>query len=163
MLNQANEFIFTSTVITDLSEFRAFKVFILNKFDSVHKLVSIKLCLYIVRTFESIAMNSVQVVVFIGIVLSISMVECQPKPRIDDKCLVPPPNDVDPMQCCKVPEFLDPKLIDTCANKAYGPESTPTTQNEPPFAPHLRVSIDQLRLIYFKIVSNFQRRLKAWS
>lgn len=95
-------------------------------------------------------MNSYQVIVFVAIALSISIVVCQPKPRIDDKCLVPPPNDVDPMQCCKIPELLDPKIIDTCANKLYGPESTTSSQNEPPFAPHLRVSIEHLKLLYFQ-------------
>lgn len=84
-------------------------------------------------------MNSIQV--FGAIVLLVSIVQCDPpKPNVDPKCLVPPPSDVDPMQCCKIPELLDPKLIETCATKVYGPESNPSNnQNEPPFAPHIRV------------------------
>lgn len=76
--------------------------------------------------------------------LLISIVVCEPpKANVDEKCLVPPPNDVDPMNCCKIPEILDPKLIDTCANKVYGPEAAAPPNpnvNEPPFAPHIRVS-----------------------
>lgn len=84
---------------------------------------------------------SLRSVVFVAIALGMSSVECQQKAQVDEKCLVPPPNDVDPMLCCKIPELLDPKLIDTCAAKVYGPESQPpNNQNEPPFAPHIRVS-----------------------
>lgn len=88
-------------------------------------------------------MNSIQVITFVAIALSMSFVKCDPpKPNVDAKCLVPPPNDVDPMQCCKIPELLDTKLIETCATKVYGPESNPSNnQNEPPFAPHIRVSL----------------------
>lgn len=87
-------------------------------------------------------MNSIQVITFVAIALSMSFVKCDPpKPNVDAKCLVPPPNDVDPMLCCKIPELLDSKLIETCATKVYGPESNPSNnQNEPPFAPHIRVS-----------------------
>lgn len=87
-------------------------------------------------------MNSFHVLTVVMIAMSMSLVQCetQPKPNVDEKCLIPPPNDVDPMLCCKVPEILDSKLIDTCATKVYGPESTSPNQNEPPFAPHIRVS-----------------------
>ncbi|XP_055312406.1 uncharacterized protein LOC129574417 [Sitodiplosis mosellana] len=85
-------------------------------------------------------MNSIQVITFVAIALSMSFVKCDPpKPNVDAKCLVPPPNDVDPMLCCKIPEILDSKLIEICATKVYGPESNPSNnQNEPPFAPHIR-------------------------
>lgn len=88
-------------------------------------------------------MNSVQVltIVLISVWMS-SSVQCQtqPKSNVDEKCLIPPPNDVDPMLCCKIPEILDARLIETCATKVYGPESASPNQNEPPFAPHIRVS-----------------------
>lgn len=87
-------------------------------------------------------MNSIQVITFVAIALSMSsFVKCDPpKPNVDPKCLIPPPNDVDPLVCCKIPELLDSKLIETCATKVYGPESNPSgNQNEPPFAPHIRV------------------------
>lgn len=88
-------------------------------------------------------MNSIQVITFVVIVFVASFVSCDPpKANVNAKCLVPPPNDVDPMQCCKIPELLDSKLIETCATKVYGPESNPSnSQNEPPFAPHIRVGI----------------------
>lgn len=87
-------------------------------------------------------MYTVQVITFVLIAVSMSLVQCDPpKPNVDEKCLVPPPNDVDPMNCCKIPELLDSKLIETCATKVYGPDSNPSSQNEPPFAPHIRVSV----------------------
>lgn len=89
-------------------------------------------------------MNYLQVFgMVIGTIL-ISTVLCDPpKANVDEKCLIPPPSDVDPMSCCKIPELLDTKLIETCANKVYGPEANPSggpNTNEPPFAPHIRVS-----------------------
>lgn len=93
-------------------------------------------------------MNNLQV---IGIVIGtffISTALCDPpKANVDPKCLAPPPSDVDPMTCCKIPELLDPKLIDTCARKVYGPPTTPLQNgnaNEPPFAPQIRVSLMSL-------------------
>lgn len=92
-------------------------------------------------------MYSIQVIIFVMIAVSMVLVQCDPpKPNVDEKCLVPPPNDVDPMNCCKIPELLDSKLIETCATKVYGPDSNPSNQNEPPFAPHIRVSVHQFYL-----------------
>lgn len=86
-------------------------------------------------------MNSVQVATFVTFSVLISLVQCQQRPNVDEKCLVPPPNDVDPLQCCKIPELLDSKVVETCATKTFGPDASPTNnQNEPPFAPHIRVS-----------------------
>lgn len=109
-------------------------------------------------------MNSIQVITFVAIALSMSsFVKCDPpKPNVDPKCLIPPPNDVDPLLCCKIPELLDSKLIETCATKVYGPESNPSNnQNEPPFAPHIRVRPASFLLSYtrtnlgYKLIKRF--------
>lgn len=89
-------------------------------------------------------MNHLQLFGIVICTFFITTVLCDPpKANVDEKCLVPPPSDVDPMNCCKIPELLDAKLIDTCANKVYGPDSAAPNgnSNEPPFAPHIRVSI----------------------
>lgn len=96
-------------------------------------------------------MNSVQVVSVLLVMCFASFAFGQPpKSQVDEKCLIPPPNDVDPMSCCKIPELLDSALIDTCANKVFGPDATPqpsnSNTNEPPFAPHIRVNYLLLKL-----------------
>lgn len=100
-------------------------------------------------------MNSIQVKFVVACALVISMVQCQPKPNVDEKCLVPPPNDVDPLLCCKIPELLDTNVVDKCATKAFGPDANPSTnQNEPPFAPHIRVSKDRTGIYGFSDDAN---------
>lgn len=90
-------------------------------------------------------MNSIQVITFVAfawsmLLLSQGMAEERTKNNVDKKCLSPPPNDVDPMECCKMPVLLDFALIQNCAAKQYGNDSDPSkNQNEPPFAPHIRV------------------------
>lgn len=69
--------------------------------------------------------------------------------NMDKKCLVPPPEDVDPMSCCKIPELIDESLVDNCAKKVFGGGAeVPKADNhtgEPPFSPHIRVSKSQLK------------------
>lgn len=91
-------------------------------------------------------MNSFQVIIFVAfawsmlLLLSEGMVQERTKNNVDKKCLSPPPTDVDPMECCKMPVLLDFTLIQNCASKHYGNDSDPSkNQNEPPFAPHIRV------------------------
>lgn len=100
-------------------------------------------------------MASVQVIVFVVFASLMGCAQCQQKP-LDEKCLVPPPTDVDPMQCCKIPDLLDNKLVETCATKVYGPEANPSNnQQEPPFAPHIRVSTIPFQFGSSKWITNF--------
>lgn len=89
-------------------------------------------------------MYSANVISVLLVSCFVSTVLCDPPKNLDEKCLVPPPNDVDPMSCCKIPELLESSLIDTCASKVFGPEATTQASesqtHEPPFAPHIRVS-----------------------
>lgn len=94
-------------------------------------------------------MNSIQVITTVAFVWSMLFIlpngmmaeeRSTKNDDVDKKCLNPPPNDVDPMECCKMPALLDFTLIQNCANKQYGNESEPSkNENEPPFAPHIRV------------------------
>lgn len=138
--------------------FRSITIFTIQ-FTNIHYPASrkpIQLHIAIVSNQNSYnTMNTIQVIAFV-VVSMLMLVQCEPpKPNVDEKCLVPPPNDVDPMQCCKIPELLDSKLIETCATKVYGPDSNPANQNEPPFAPHIRVSVHHLLCIV--IVVLFQK------
>lgn len=91
-------------------------------------------------------MNSIQVITFVAFACSMLLLlpQCMAQDKlqnkVDKKCLNPPPNDVDPMDCCKMPSLLDFSLIHTCASKAYGNDSDSSkNQHEPPFASHIRV------------------------
>lgn len=93
-------------------------------------------------------MNSLQVILTVAFAWSLLFIlpdgmmaeERSKSNNVDKKCLNPPPNDVDPMECCKMPALLDFTLIQNCASKQYGNDSEPSKdQNEPPFAPHIRV------------------------
>lgn len=65
--------------------------------------------------------------------------------NIDKDCLTAPPEGVDPMTCCQLPELLDPKHIDDCEKKVYGSTQAADDQrNDTPFAPHIRVKISIL-------------------
>lgn len=67
--------------------------------------------------------------------------------NIDKDCLTAPPEGVDPMTCCQLPELLDPKHIDDCEKKVYGSTQAADDQrNDTPFAPHIRVKISILWL-----------------
>lgn len=100
--------------------------------------------------------------VIVTFIAAIYSAEAVNGPNLDKECLVPPPQDVDPMSCCKIPDLLDDALIDSCARKVFGnspdatpsPSPSPTPQNpndphpsEPPFSPHIRVSEQMLELI----------------
>lgn len=60
---------------------------------------------------------------------------------IDKICFEPPPSDVDPLTCCKIPEMLDPSHIDNCAKKVFKGGPVPETPTTPDaiFSPQIRV------------------------
>lgn len=96
-------------------------------------------------------MNSFHVITFMAIAWSLLLLslECTAQQSIkqnsvEKKCLHPPPSNVDPMECCKMPPILDTTLIQNCATAEYGDDANPSkNQNEPPFAPHIRVGISR--------------------
>lgn len=105
-------------------------------------------------------MNSIQAFTFVAFAWSMLLLlsqgmaeEEQPKTKLDKKCLTPPPNDVDPMDCCKMPVLLDFKLIQNCASKNFGNDSEANpNQNEPPFAPHIRVCARKISIFFFLVL-----------
>lgn len=77
-------------------------------------------------------------------IFTFSSVLCddQSKPNADEKCSQPPNmRGVNPMQCCRIPDLLKPNVVESCAKKMYGSEAEAISNNEPPYAPHIRVSI----------------------
>lgn len=83
------------------------------------------------------------IVIGVCVVLVLVCAEAQKppaNPEIAKECLSAPPEDVDPMTCCSLPDMLDNNLIDTCAKKIYGSTQAADDQkNDSPFAPHIRV------------------------
>lgn len=108
-------------------------------------------------------MNSFQVITFVAFAWSmlVLLLECTAQQsskqnNVDKKCLNPPPNDVDPMECCKMPALLDVTLIQNCASKEYGDDAIPSkNQSEPAFAPHIRVGQINIYTVFF--FSKFQQ------
>lgn len=91
-------------------------------------------------------MKSIQVICIVAFVMSLLLypTECmeqeKSKTNIDKKCFNSLFNDVDPMECCKIPSLLDFSLIHSCASNTYSNDSdTSKNPNEPPFASHIRV------------------------
>lgn len=95
-------------------------------------------------------MNSIQVIAVVAFALSMLLVyptECMEQDEsktatVNKKCFNPLLNNIDPMECCKIPSLLDLSLIHTCASNTYGNDSDASKNpNEPPIASHIRVGI----------------------
>lgn len=65
-----------------------------------------------------------------------------PSNGVDRECMLPPPGDVDPITCCKMPEMLDSSHIEGCVKKTVKGGPAPEAPNNPEgfFSQPIRVS-----------------------